>query len=52
MKLDGKNFAINDPESQGQWALRLAKRKNEMSRLGIVSPLDICFRRLGRSMRM
>src|SRR5688572_20137759 len=48
-KLDWKDLAVNDPESPGLRTRRLSKRNDEMRRLGVIGPHDICFGRLGRS---
>src|ERR1043165_5773473 len=52
MNLDGQDLAVDDPESRGLSVFRVGKRNNEMRRFGIISPRDVCLRRLGRAMRM
>src|SRR5262245_9994912 len=52
MELDGQGLTVNDPESHGLRALRLGKGNDDVRRLRIVGPINVCFGQIGRSMGM
>jgi hypothetical protein len=43
MKLDWNDFAADDPESLSPRAFHLREAYNQLRRLRVVRPLDVCF---------